>query len=167
MALETFTYITSLDAANPASSDNASVGDDHIRGIKTVLTASFPAVAGAVTATHTELNYVDGVTSNIQTQLDGKLSTSLTQSVKTADFNVSAGNHYILRTNSSLTATFPASATSGDWFWITNTSGGNWTGARNGLKIMGGTSDDTLANGSHYEYVYVDSTTGWARIKSS
>lgn len=29
-----------------------------------------------ITATTTELNYVDGVTSNIQTQLDGKLSTS-------------------------------------------------------------------------------------------
>ena len=32
--------------------------------------ATFPNVSGAVTATHTELNYVDGVTSNIQTQLN-------------------------------------------------------------------------------------------------
>ena len=36
-----------------------------------------------VTATATELNYVDGVTSNIQTQLNGKLSTSGTASAAT------------------------------------------------------------------------------------
>lgn len=38
-----------------------------------------------VTATATELNYVDGVTSNIQTQLNGKLSTSGTAAKATAD----------------------------------------------------------------------------------
>lgn len=37
------------------------------------------------TATVTELNYVDGVTSNIQTQLNGKLSTSGTAAKATAD----------------------------------------------------------------------------------
>jgi hypothetical protein len=36
-------------------------------------------VLDGITATVTELNYVDGVSSNIQTQLDGKLSTSLPQ----------------------------------------------------------------------------------------
>ena len=40
-----------------------------------------------VTATATELNYVDGVTSNIQTQLNGKLSTSGTAAKATADAN--------------------------------------------------------------------------------
>lgn len=38
-----------------------------------------------VTATTAELNYVDGVTSNIQTQLNGKLSTSGTAAKATAD----------------------------------------------------------------------------------
>ena len=38
-----------------------------------------------VTATTQELNYVDGVTSNIQTQLNGKLSTSGTAAKATAD----------------------------------------------------------------------------------
>jgi len=76
MGLEAFTYITSLNASNPVTGDNKTEGDDHIRGLKTALLNSFPAVAGAVTPTHTELNYVDGVTSAIQTQLDAKYSTA-------------------------------------------------------------------------------------------
>jgi len=35
---------------------------------------SFTNAAGAITPTHTELNYVDGVTSDIQTQIDTKES---------------------------------------------------------------------------------------------
>lgn len=46
--------------------------DDFIRHLKTVLKTDFANVTGAVTPTHTELNFVDGVTSAIQTQLDAK-----------------------------------------------------------------------------------------------
>jgi len=56
MGLESFTYITSLNASNPVTGDNKTEGDDHIRGLKTALLNSFPAVAGAVTPTHTQLN---------------------------------------------------------------------------------------------------------------
>jgi len=63
MGLETFNYIDSLNASNPVgASDQVAAGDDHIRGIKSVLLASLPGVTGAVTSTHTELNYLDGVT---------------------------------------------------------------------------------------------------------
>lgn len=72
MGLETFGFIDDLVATNPVSGDPKSQGDDHIRGIKATLQAQFPNVSDAVTPTHTELNYVDGVTSNIQTQLDLK-----------------------------------------------------------------------------------------------
>ncbi len=72
MALETGTYINSLVATNPASNDPQSQGDDHIRLIKATLLATFPNITNAVTPTHTELNYVDGVTSAIQSQLDAK-----------------------------------------------------------------------------------------------
>ncbi len=72
MALETGTYISDLVATNPVASDAKSQGDDHIRLIKSTVKATFPNVSGAVTPTHTELNYVDGVTSAIQTQIDGK-----------------------------------------------------------------------------------------------
>ena len=67
MGLETLTgtvYIDALNSANPVgASDAISEGDDHIRGIKNVLLLSFPAVTGAVTSTHTELNLLDGCTS--------------------------------------------------------------------------------------------------------
>lgn len=70
MGLETGTYINSLDSANPASGDSQVQGDDHIRLIKATVKATFPNLTGAVTPTQTELNYVDGVTSSIQDQID-------------------------------------------------------------------------------------------------
>ena len=73
MALESpVNYISDLVSTNPVAADPKSEGDDHIRNIKTAIKASFPNVSGAVTPTHTELNYVDGVTSAIQTQIDTK-----------------------------------------------------------------------------------------------
>ena len=75
MALEDLTgtkYIDDLVSTNPAAGDDVSEGDDHIRGIKNVLKLTFPSIDGAITATDTELNYVDGVTSAIQTQIDSK-----------------------------------------------------------------------------------------------
>jgi hypothetical protein len=76
MGIETFNYIDSLDTANPTATDNVSEGDDHLRGIKTTLKNSFPNINAAVTATDEELNFTDGVTSNIQTQIDGKTTES-------------------------------------------------------------------------------------------
>jgi hypothetical protein len=100
--LETGTYISHLVPTNPTGSDDRAQGDDHLRLIKTTLLNTFPSITGAVTATHTELNtldgvtastaelnildgatlsttelnYVDGVTSALQTQLDAKLASS-------------------------------------------------------------------------------------------
>lgn len=63
MPVESFSYITSLNASNPVhATDQVSEGDDHLRGVKTTLLNSFPQVAGAVTVTHTEFNNLDGVT---------------------------------------------------------------------------------------------------------
>ena len=97
MALETGTFINSLNAADPASTDGLAQADDHMRLIKSTVKATFPNITGAVNATQTELNimdgvtastaeinlldgvtastaemnYLDGVTSNIQTQING------------------------------------------------------------------------------------------------
>lgn len=99
MALESGTYINSLVATNPVATDGLAQADDHMRLIKATIKATFPSITGAVTATHTEINhldgylgdvvdfnylvdlhatgvtateydYLDGVTSNIQTQID-------------------------------------------------------------------------------------------------
>lgn len=86
MGLETATYIHELDPTNPVgATDPKSQGDDHIRLTKSTLQNTLPNVEGPVTASHTELNildgatlstaelnFVDGVTSSIQTQLDSK-----------------------------------------------------------------------------------------------
>lgn len=88
MALETGTYIDSLNASNPAATDGLAQADDHLRLLKSTIKATLPNVTGAVTATQAELNlldgvtattaeinYVDGVTSNVQTQLNAKQAT--------------------------------------------------------------------------------------------
>lgn len=72
MTVESVTYISDLNATYPASGDVKSEGDNHIRNLKTGIKTTFPNVSGAVTPTHTELNYVDGVTSAIQTQITAK-----------------------------------------------------------------------------------------------
>jgi hypothetical protein len=63
MGLETATYISGLVATNPVNAtDPVSQGDDHLRLIKTTILNSFPNITGAMTASHTELNYLDGAT---------------------------------------------------------------------------------------------------------
>ena len=72
MTVETGSYISSLNSSYPASGDAKREGDNHICFIKAKILDTFIAITRPVTATHTELNYVDGVTSAIQTQLDAK-----------------------------------------------------------------------------------------------
>lgn len=72
MSVESASYINQLDATRPTSSDLKSEGDNHLRLLKVTIQNSFPNITGAVNPTHTQLNYVVGVTSAIQTQLDAK-----------------------------------------------------------------------------------------------
>ncbi len=63
MGLESFSYITSLNSSNPIhATDNVSVGDDHIRGVKLALLQSFPNINAAVNFTPTEANRLVGLT---------------------------------------------------------------------------------------------------------
>jgi len=62
MALESTTYIDGLVITNPTGTDPRSQGDDHLRLVKSTLRSTFPNITGAVTATHTELNLIDGYT---------------------------------------------------------------------------------------------------------
>src|SRR5690606_23468339 len=71
MALESGTYISDLNPSNPVgATDKVSTLDDHVRLIKSTLQNTFPNIDGAVTATHTELSHLDGVTGTTGT---GKL----------------------------------------------------------------------------------------------
>lgn len=75
MGLESGTSLAALDSTWPLSADYVQEGDNHIRLLKAVLKAQFPGVGGLgfaipITATEAQLNFVAGVTSNIQAQLD-------------------------------------------------------------------------------------------------
>lgn len=65
MALETGTYISDLKSANPdGGTDTVNTLDNHIRLLKSTILASFPNITGAMTASHSELNSLDGYTGN-------------------------------------------------------------------------------------------------------
>lgn len=72
MTVETALYPNQLNASWPAQSDIVREGAGHIRAVKTVLKTTFPNVTGAVTPTHVELNYMVGVTSSVQAQINTK-----------------------------------------------------------------------------------------------
>lgn len=73
MALETASFIDGLNTSNPVATDGLAQADDHIRLIKSAVKSTFPNVAGAMTADHTELSTLDGYTGT------------------TADFNLLSG----------------------------------------------------------------------------
>ena len=64
MALESGTYISQLNSANPTTSDDVAEGDDHFRLIKAVLKNQFSGLTGttAISSSEAELNIMDGVT---------------------------------------------------------------------------------------------------------
>lgn len=73
MTVETASYLSQLDATYPQSGDLKSEGDNHLRLIKSAVKATFPnLIAAPVTPSTTELNYITGVTSAIQTQLNAE-----------------------------------------------------------------------------------------------
>jgi len=73
-------YITGLDVASPADTDNASQGAGKIRELKTDVKASFPNVAGAVTLTHTAIN-----------ALPADIATKATQTATVMDGDTAGG----------------------------------------------------------------------------
>lgn len=76
MGLETGTIISDLNPNNPTPQDKRRFGDDHLRLIKSTIKNTFANVKAAVTASDEELNFLVGVTSGIQAQLDAKLETA-------------------------------------------------------------------------------------------
>lgn len=76
MALEDPTYINEFVITNPEPTDKRRFGDDHIRNIKGAIKRTFPNIEGQILPSHTELNALDGISSNVQAQLNTKLESS-------------------------------------------------------------------------------------------
>lgn len=56
MPLESGSYIDSLVATNPVSTDGLAQADDHMRLIKSTIKNTFPNLSGPVSLTHTQIN---------------------------------------------------------------------------------------------------------------
>jgi hypothetical protein len=89
VTVESVTYIDDLNTTYPAAGDAKSEGDDHLRNIKTAIKNTFPNIDAAVTPTDTELNYVAGVTSAIQTQLTARATAANPALTGAATFTLS------------------------------------------------------------------------------
>lgn len=77
MALESGTYINSLNSANPVATDGLAQADDHLRLLKATILASFPGITGAMTATHTVLNGLDARVTTLESSLPAPQGTKL------------------------------------------------------------------------------------------
>lgn len=85
MGLETqFLYIDDLNVDNPASTDGLNQADNHLRGIKNVLTNQFPDLGSAVvTATAAEINDV----ANKLTSFNGRTGPAILPAAGDYDIN--------------------------------------------------------------------------------
>lgn len=103
MGLETASFINGLVTTNPVgATDPKGQGDDHIRLIKSTLKATFPAITGAMTLTHTFLNGLftrqviagNGLngTGNLQADITLSIATPSTLTLATTN-SAAAGTH--------------------------------------------------------------------------
>jgi len=89
VSLETAQYINSLDTTNPTGLDSRTTADDHLRLIKASLRRTFPSITSEIGATSTEINYVMGLSSTAQDQINALIDGRMLNSA-TAAFAISA-----------------------------------------------------------------------------
>ena len=65
MSAESAGYIHQLNKNAPQGGESISDGDDHLRVIKTSIQGTFPSITGVVTASHTDLNEVSGLITDV------------------------------------------------------------------------------------------------------
>tara|TARA_R110000765_G_scaffold420666_1_gene525877 strand:- start:13 stop:501 length:489 start_codon:yes stop_codon:yes gene_type:complete len=79
MTVESASYISQLNTANPGASDNISEGDDHLRLIKTVLKTQFPNTGtAAVTQTSAQMNKLGFETGTVTMYASNSIPTTAT-----------------------------------------------------------------------------------------
>ena len=119
MAIESATWLSDLDPANPKGVDQRSTADDHVRLCKKVWVNSFPNINAEVSASAGVLNFLVGVTSNVQSQIDAeaaaRASTSVTLNLQiqvlsaTMANRVNAASDALVSSIDTLSATLNAS----------------------------------------------------------
>jgi hypothetical protein len=170
-------YIGDLNSSWPVgASDRFTFCDEHIRLLKSTLKETFPAVTSAVTATHTELNLIDGVTattaeinildgatlstaelnylddvtSNVQTQLNSKfglLTVEVVSSGSGKSLYFNSQKHYVYRGSAVAPIIRPTLYTVGGMMRITNITGNTLNVEIDwSPKTTNGTVNGTLTN---------------------
>lgn len=91
LTIESATFISDLNAANPGSNDLKSEGDDHVRLVKNTLKATFPNITGAVTLTHTQLNALGSTGAATFTAITTTTGNAILGSTAASTLNVGAG----------------------------------------------------------------------------
>ena len=122
--------------------------------------ANLPTFPSGITAT--EVGYINGVTSGIQTQLDAK-APIFAVNVVTSSSTAAKDNHYYLN-GSGITLTLPSSPSVGDEVRISEVAGNtdNIIG-RAGSNIMSAAEDLTIDTAYKVFHLrYVNATIGWA-----
>lgn len=165
MTVETATYINQLDSAKPGATDLKSEGDDHLRLIKSTLQATFPNLAGAVSATHTELGYVAGVTSSLQSQINAKapLASPALTGTPTAPTAAAGTNTTQVATTAFVSATafsaaLPSQAGNAGKFVTTDGTNASWAYATPLLNVVTGTTQAAVKD-NHYVLTNASATT--------
>ena len=157
--------ITGIDI-NSGTIDGAVIGGaTPAAGSFTTFSASSTFTLGgtAVTSTGIELNYVAGVSSAIQTQLNSKAATPTIQATGVT----ATSGQFLVVTNGGITITLPATPSAGDNVTIKDGTGAAattvFTVARNGSNIASAASDLTFdKNFAEITMTYVDATIGWS-----
>jgi|GEM_PF-5036263 len=91
LTIESATFISDLNAANPGSNDLKSEGDDHVRLVKNTLKTTFPYITGAVTLTHTQLNALGPGGAATYTAITTTTGNAILGSTAASTLNVGAG----------------------------------------------------------------------------
>lgn len=154
MALESAENFEDLVATNPTDTDVIREGDDHVRTFKKVLKQVMPGVNlngfnAPILATETEWNYLQGVTSKIQDQLNA---------ISPGQVPIGCLTAYV-----GLIAAIPANyricdGTAGTPNLVDRFIFGTTTEAL--LETTGGTSDSVIAEHTHnYVHSHTGSTT--------
>ena len=115
------------------------------------------------TGTATELNYTDGVTSAIQTQLDSKNALPI---LKGTSYTANVGE-FIIASAGGITITLPASPSAGDTVTVKDGTGDaattTFTVGRNGSNIAASATDLIFdKNYAEITMTYIDGTIGWS-----
>lgn len=167
MTVESASYINQLDNTLPLSADKKSEGDNHLRLVKTVLKTQFPNFGtAAMTATTTELNYVVGVTSGIQVQINAKATkagdtytgahdfTGATPTVPTAtagDSSAAAASTAFVSATAFAVA-LPGQAGNAGKFVTTDGANASWDYVVVPAASLGNVDMDTATTSGFYEF---------------